>query len=75
MPILCGMKPIELVRHYGTQVRAAAALGVSQPTISGWIVSGQMPPLRQYQAQRLTRGKLKISERARAQLQMLGVIA
>jgi transcriptional repressor of cell division inhibition gene dicB len=47
----------EAVKHYGTQTKLAAALGIRQPTISGW--GDFPPPLRQLQLQQLTKGKLK----------------
>ncbi len=49
----------ELICHYGTQQEAADAIGVSQPTISGWREGG-IPVLRQYQIQVITRGRLKV---------------
>jgi hypothetical protein len=67
------MKPSDIIRHYGTQVEAAAALGVAQSTISGWVTSGKVPALRQMQAQRLTRGRLKVDAAAMAKLRAAGL--
>lgn len=47
----------EAIRHYGTQVKLAAALGIYQSSVSEW---GDHPPAaRQFQIERLTRGRLK----------------
>jgi hypothetical protein len=66
------MKPSDIIRHYGTQVEAAAALDVAQSTISGWVTSGKVPALRQMQVQRLTRGRLKVDALAMARLRAMG---
>jgi transcriptional repressor of cell division inhibition gene dicB len=51
------MKTADVVRHYGTQTAAAAALGIDQSSVSGW---GEFPPdKRQLQIERLTDGALK----------------
>lgn len=55
----------DLIEHYGTQKAAAEALGLSQPSLSGWRDKG-IPPPRQAQYELLTRGKLK-AERPIAQ--------
>ena len=52
------MKPADLIAHYGTQQKAAAALDVSQGTISIWLSRNKIPVLRQMQAERLTGGAL-----------------
>lgn len=47
----------EAIKHYGTQVSLADALGIKQGSVSGW---GEYPPaLRQLQLQQITKGKLK----------------
>jgi hypothetical protein len=51
-----------LVDHYKTQALAAAALGVSQATISRW--GKRFPIPRQYQIQVLTGGKLKAEKKS-----------
>ena len=51
------MTKADAIKHYGTQQKLAAALGLSQATISGW---GEFPPpLRQLQMQKITKGKLR----------------
>ena len=52
------MKTDEAIKHYGTQEKLAAALGIAQSTISGsW---GVYPPdRRQLQIERKTAGVLK----------------
>ncbi len=49
----------------GTQEKAAAALGVAQPTIATWKKEG-IPILRQYQIQHASQGRLKATEKERA---------
>lgn len=49
----------DILRVYKTQQKAAQALGISQPTISGWRRNG-VPELRQFQIQAITKGRLKV---------------
>ena len=65
------MKPEEIVSYYGTQVKAAAALGVDQSSISNWCTAGKVPLVRQYQVQLATRGKLKADKPAQRQQQRI----
>ncbi|MDT8895664.1 Cro/CI family transcriptional regulator [Halomonas sp. I1] len=53
----------KLVRHFGTQTRAAEALGVDQTTISGWVrgVHG-MSPVVALRAEKLTAGEFKAAD-------------
>lgn len=53
------MKPKDVIKYYGTQQKAAEALGCKQPSISEWVKSGEVPKLRQYQIEKITKGKLK----------------
>lgn len=62
----------QLIAFYGTQGKAAAALGelgekggkgIAQSSVSEWKESG-IPPARQAQYQILTRGKLKADRKA-----------
>lgn len=55
------MKPIDVIEYFGSQEKAAKALGMKQPNISKWLTRGVVPELRQYQIEKLTRGKLKVS--------------
>lgn len=50
-----------LIRHFGSQVAASRALGVTQPTISNWRKRGRIPHFQQLVIEHLTRGKLKAS--------------
>jgi DNA-binding transcriptional regulator YdaS (Cro superfamily) len=49
----------DLIAHFGTQVAAAAALGIHQSNVSDWKARGVIPPLRQLELERLTSGVLK----------------
>jgi len=51
----------EAIDHYGGVPALAKALNVSRPAIYQW---AEIPPLRQVQLQRLTRGRLKADEAA-----------
>jgi len=53
----------EVLAHFGTQERIAAALGLKQPTISCW--KGIVPDHYQYQLEIITAGALRIDERLR----------
>ena len=47
----------DAIAHFGTQVRLATALGITQPTVSIW--GGNIPPRYQYQLEVITSGKLR----------------
>jgi len=47
----------EVIRRFGTQVRLAAVLGITQPTVSAW--EKQVPARYQFQIEVLTHGELK----------------
>lgn len=51
------MTKAEAIRFFGNQTKLAAALGIKRSAISQW--GDEPPPLRQYQLQQLTNGKLK----------------
>lgn len=53
------MKFDKLIAHFGSQVLAAEALGVTQPTLSNWKKRGHIPHLQQLRIEHLTKGKLK----------------
>lgn len=53
------MKFDQLIDHFGSQVAAADALGVTQPTLSNWKKRGRIPHLQQLRIEHVTRGKLK----------------
>jgi DNA-binding transcriptional regulator YdaS (Cro superfamily) len=48
----------EVIAHYGTQVRAARALSVSQPAIANWVARGRVPSLMQLRVEYATDGQL-----------------
>lgn len=51
------MKTADAIKHFGTAAELARALGIQRQSISCW---GETVPLgRQYQIERLTKGKLK----------------
>lgn len=50
----------ELIEHYGSGPKAAAAMGLkSASVLYQWRAAGRIPPLRQVQIEHLTGGKLK----------------
>lgn len=53
------MKFDQVIRHYGSQVAAADAIGVTQPTLSNWKKRGRIPSLQQIRIEHLSKGKLK----------------
>lgn len=53
------MTPDQVIEYYGTQRKAAEALGVTQPAISTWLRKGRVPETRQYQIEVRTGGQLK----------------
>lgn len=56
------MTTTELIAHYGSQARAARALGVSWAALYLWRKKGAIPYLRQLQVQQVTGGVLKADE-------------
>lgn len=57
----------EALSHFGTQVKLARALGITQPTVSAW--HGEVPPPYQYQLEIITAGTLRVDEPLRRQPQ------
>jgi len=55
-PYSVGMLKTDAIAHFGSQKALGEALGVTQPTISGW--SEIVPPLQQLRLERLTGGAL-----------------
>lgn len=53
------MTPNELIQHYGTQQKAATAIGVTQGAVSQWVSAGGVPWDRQLQVEHMTGGALK----------------
>lgn len=51
------MKKAAAIAHFGSQVKLATAIGVSQAAISKW--PDDVPELRAFQIERLTDGQLK----------------
>jgi DNA-binding transcriptional regulator YdaS (Cro superfamily) len=51
----------DLVDFFGSQVAAAQALGVTQPTLSNWKARGRIPHLQQLRIEHATKGKLRAS--------------
>ena len=53
------MTPTDAIEFFGSQHKLAAALRISQPAIAKWVRFGQIPLVRQYQIQVVSRGKLR----------------
>lgn len=53
------MNPKQVIDYFGTQEKAAEALGLRQPSIAGWVGDGEIPLVRQYQIELATNGKLR----------------
>lgn len=51
----------QIIQHFGNQTAAARALGLTQGAVHQW-KGKRIPPFRQLQIQRLTKGKLKAEE-------------
>lgn len=41
------MKPDDLITHFGSVEKAAAAVGVTIGAVYQWIAAGEVPPMRQ----------------------------
>lgn len=54
----------QALKHFRTQTRLADALGISQAAVAQWGQRGYIPPVRQYQIQVVSRGKLRADKGA-----------
>ena len=61
MPILKPMKTKVAINFFKNQQGLADALGITQPSVAGW--GDTVPPLRQLQLERITKGALKAEKR------------
>jgi DNA-binding transcriptional regulator YdaS (Cro superfamily) len=52
------MRTADAIAYFGSQGRLAKAIDISQPAISKW--GEDVPTLRAYQIQVITRGELKV---------------
>ena len=53
------MNPEQVVKHFGSQSKAARAVKVSRQAIWNWLQRNQVPELYQYRLEELSAGKLK----------------
>lgn len=51
-----------VIKHFGSQVAVAHAIGVTQPTISNWKSRGSIPKLQQLRIEHITGGKLRAKD-------------
>ncbi|RXJ70762.1 Cro/Cl family transcriptional regulator [Veronia nyctiphanis] len=52
------MNKSDAIKFFGNQTKLAEALGITNSSISQW--GEHVPPLRAFQIERLTHGKLKV---------------
>ncbi len=53
------MKPADVIKFFGTQQAAAAALGFGQSSIANWVARDKVPPISQLKLEIISEGKLK----------------
>jgi DNA-binding transcriptional regulator YdaS (Cro superfamily) len=53
------MKKTDVLNFFGGTAATAVALNIKSPSVSGW--GEDVPELRAYQIERLTRGELKVN--------------
>jgi len=53
------MKPSEVVEYYGSKIKAAAEIGVSEQAVKNWIAADSIPRMTQLAIQTLTKNNLK----------------
>lgn len=58
------MKKSEIIAYYGTQLKAALAIKIKQPSVAEWDEDG-VPPLRQLQYEIATNGELQADPSAK----------
>lgn len=54
------MKKKDVVKHFGSATNVAKALGIAPSSVSEW--GEDIPDLRAFQIERITNGKLKVTE-------------
>lgn len=54
------MTPQQVIEYFETQEKTAKALGVTQQSVAAWVKFGEVPKLRQYQIEKVTKGKLRV---------------
>lgn len=52
------MSPKELIEYFGSEVKVAAAVGVSQQAVRVWSSKDKIPRLTQFAIQAITKNKL-----------------
>lgn len=57
------MNTTELLKFYGSDLKAAVSIGVSGQTIRNWIGAKKIPDHMQLAIQTLSKGKLKADEK------------
>ncbi len=55
------MKKSDVIAYFGSMTKAGEALGITKSAISQW--PDDIPPLRAYEIEKLTKGKLKVNFR------------
>ena len=53
------MTPNEVIEYYGSKIKAAAEIGVSEQAVKNWVAADSIPRLTQLAIQTLTKNKLK----------------
>jgi DNA-binding transcriptional regulator YdaS (Cro superfamily) len=56
----------QLIKHFGTQQKAANAIGIDQTAISKWHKAAYIPFTRQFQIQIITGGVLQADKKKKA---------
>lgn len=58
------MTPEQVIQHYGGIAKVARALGINYVSVKDWRdKKGEVPEVRQWQIQALTRGRLTVSKK------------
>lgn len=66
MSILFGMKLSDVIEYFGGRHEdVAEALGISRAAVSMWVAAGEIPLLRQYQIEVLTKRRLRVADEHR----------
>ena len=55
------MSPKQVVRHFGSQTKAAKALGVTRAAVNNWLRRGRVPFPTQCTIKHFTNGALKVT--------------
>jgi predicted transcriptional regulator len=59
------MKPSHLIKHFGSEIRAAKGIGVTRQAVNLWMKANRIPKQAQFMIELLTGGRLRADKELR----------